>query len=340
MEMKLSPLLKVDKSLNDDTILYRTLDFYSAADLITKNKLMFTRADQFEDPNEGIDRLLAQLEASLPESGCGMGWTNLDEAIEQHDYVKKSYSISCWSRNPESVAMWSLYSSDLCSVRVSTPVSKLKKVVSNYIEQHSPLDVSLEDEGTCKMVAVAGKIKTVDYSSLGEITKRVSRRLKAQNRILERYKRKGLKRPFVTEMGENYFKRKQKRKLRELNETCNLKDISFKHEDEVRLSVQFGETKSIGLILRGQPYYFSSGIEKKVVDDNLQSLSFLQENKIPKRNFLDCPEDLIESVAIDPRCPQHKKEFISNWFNNKGIEVVESSCFGYIANKFDIFPDW
>ena len=57
-------ILSTHESLKDDTVLYRTIDFFGAATIVAEKKFMFCRADTFSDKNEGVDRLLAQLETS------------------------------------------------------------------------------------------------------------------------------------------------------------------------------------------------------------------------------------------------------------------------------------
>jgi hypothetical protein len=65
-------LLEIHPSLDDETIVYRTGDFFSVAQLVTEKKLMFSRADTFPDKNEGVDHLLGGLERTFPKSGCGI----------------------------------------------------------------------------------------------------------------------------------------------------------------------------------------------------------------------------------------------------------------------------
>jgi hypothetical protein len=52
-----------------------------------------------------------------------------------------------------------------------------------------------------------------------------------------------------------------------------------------------------------------------------------------------CREDLIDSVALDPRCPPHKSDFMRRWFEERGIRVVQSKCFGYLADDLDLFSE-
>lgn len=65
-----SPLFEIDAALEPDLRVYRTLDFFSAAAIVSQRRLMFSRADTFEDKNEGIERLLLQLEVTSPDSGA------------------------------------------------------------------------------------------------------------------------------------------------------------------------------------------------------------------------------------------------------------------------------
>ena len=78
------PLLEVDPSVTENTSLYRTLDFFGAAQIVEQGQLMFSRGDVFSDPNEGVDALLAQLEIVMPGSGCGMGWSDRESAKGYH----------------------------------------------------------------------------------------------------------------------------------------------------------------------------------------------------------------------------------------------------------------
>lgn len=56
--------------------------------------------------------------------------------------------------------------------------------------------------------------------------------------------------------------------------------------------------------------------------------------------FAQCPPSFVENVAIDPRCPPHRKEFMTHWFEQCGIQVVQSHCFGYAPEAFEVYPIW
>lgn len=330
-------IVEIDPLLPEDCIAYRTLDFFSAAAIVNNHQLMFSRADTFSDKNEGIDRLLAQLEASMPKSGCGMGWHNDETARLTHAQVKRSYYISCWSTNSESVAMWSLYSPDHCSVRISTTISKLRVTVENFLAKYIIARLSENDLEHRVAVSVEGRIAPVNYASLSDISQRVARRAKARSRLTDRYTRKGQSMPAFNDIDPRYWQREKQRKFRELQTKCNLKDLSFLHEAEIRLAVRLGEGKLSREFLDLCDPAHPGHEELKYV---LPAWDYISTLLLPEREFVSCPVDLIETVAIDPRCPDHKANFIRAWFREKGIKIVDSSCFGYIPDSFDVYPEW
>ena len=131
----MSLLFELDSAIAESQTLYRTIDFFSACQVVGDRKLMVARSDTFQDRNEGVERLLAQLEAVSAGGGCGgMGWHDQETARREHEYVKSSCYVSCWSKNPDSVAMWSLYSPDFQSVRIATSAAKLCQVAENLLK--------------------------------------------------------------------------------------------------------------------------------------------------------------------------------------------------------------
>jgi hypothetical protein len=334
-----SPLFEMDATLEPSLRVYRTLDFFSAAALISQHRFMFSRADTFEDKNEGVERLLLQLEATSPDSGCGMGWTDQKSARAEHESLKRSHFISCWSSNPESVAMWSLYSPDYCSVRVSTSIGKLGSVVEELLRKYCISRISEANNGEQIVVAIAGRIAPVTYVSLADIAAKVSRRAKARIALSNRYRRKGQSLPRPNFSDSNYWQRERQRRFVELQTSCSLKDISFQHEKEIRLAVRLGEEPYHPSVLKEQELLNPSHPHSSALKPLLNVWGFVRQVEIPEREFVSCPRDLIESVALDPRCPPHKAAFMKSWFEGQGVPVVQSTCFGYLPASFDVFPD-
>lgn len=336
----MSPLISISSELSADTVLYRTMDFFSAASMYSNAKLMFSRADTFSDKNEGIDRLLNQLQVSYPGDYGGMGWSNTATAHREHERVKQSHYVSCWSRTAESVAMWSLYSQDLCSVRVSTRLSKLLPSMEALVSKYSLARLTTNDLGSPVLVSVEARVEPVTYADISLISSRVSRRAMARQRLYARYKRKGLNVPAINEVDPRYWQREEQRRFSELSTTCRLKDSSFNHEAEVRLNVRIGEMSCSQSILDTQALLDPDHQGHAILKDVLKVWGWVRNASIPEREFINCPLDLIENVAIDPRCPAHKAAFIRTWFKEHGIPIVKSTSFGCLPDSFTAFPEW
>lgn len=332
----MNPLLYIDPSIDDKDIVYRTMDFFSVAAMIRNQTMMFTRADMFEDKNEGVERILSQLSISSPRSGCGMGWKDNATARLAHQDVQRSHYVSCWSKNPDSVAMWSLYSSDRASIRISVKLSKLISVVDNLLNKYSIADLDNSNVGKILVGSVAGKVFPVKYISLFHLSKIVQRRARALAKIDKRYESMGIDSPLSGKSRKAFQRRLNQR--RELREIGRLKDISFKHEEEIRLIVRLGEemcTKSVV----DYSYYADPLHEYHLAYvGDMEAWGYVKNTDIPPREFVCCPSDLIETVAIDPRCPQHKSDFMRSWFDEHKIKVVKSNCFGYIPDELEVFP--
>lgn len=334
-------LLDADSALADSQPLYRILDCFAAAQLIQSAKLRFSRADTFADPNEGIERLLQHLEISGPAGGClGAGWSDLQTAAQHHDLIKRSHYASCWTEVPESVAAWMLYSPDTNGVRISTTVGKLKVALLNLMTEWSIGRLSQADVGKRVRVVVSGRLGPVRYESLPDLSRKIHRRVKAYGRIVERYERAKKPLPGIDEIDRRYFEREERRRLTRNLVMCNLKDASFTHEHEVRATVRFGEEDCDARMLEEQkPLIDPTNEYHGIARASLSVWGWVRSGLDPFL-FSTCPEAFVDSVALDPRCPPHRREFMTTWFEKQNIRLEESHCFGYIPTRFTVFPSW
>jgi len=176
--------LEISRELSSDTVLYRIVDFFSAAQIIGLQRFMLSRPDAFPDKNEGVDRLLMQLEVSLGAKGCGgMGWADRESAKNALRKWQCSHYVSCWSQTKDSVAMWSLYSPDLTSIMISTTVRKLQALTDNFINEYCFLRLSDSDRGKYVIICSDAYMAPVKYISLNEVLKKISRHVKAYRRL-------------------------------------------------------------------------------------------------------------------------------------------------------------
>jgi hypothetical protein len=301
---------------------------------------MFSRGDVFSDPNEGVDALLAQLEIAKPDSGCGMGWSDRESARTHHDALKRSYLVSCWSRTPESVAMWSLYSQDLSSIRIRTSETKLLDVAESLLNKYCVSRLSTDDLGKKAVAAAFGRVGRVTYRPLHEIAQKVARRAQSRSRLAARHTRLG--KPVLPwpEIGDRYWERERARSLKELSSMFALKDESFAHEDEVRVAVRLGEVICDPNTLKSAAHRDPTHQYHAIFKRDMGAWPTVGRDSVPARAVVKCPDGFVEGVALDPRCPPHKASFIRKWFESRGVVIEQSRCFGYVPSSFKVFPEW
>ena len=332
-------LLEFDKTLSDDTPIYRIVDFYAAADIVKNKHLRISRSDTFSDKNEGVGLLLVQIQISRMTDALGMGWTDRASAEQSHLRHKQSHYVSCWTETPESIAMWSMYSNDKCSVRLRTSVGKLKSVVENFVNKKSLLALGEKDLGKLVVTAVRGSVARVEYEPLYPLARRMLRRAKAYERIYARRMRNNVAIPTIGNLPERYFQREKQRGFSRLENEFYIKDISYEHEREVRFVIAMAEREFDDQLLREiNEYKFEKKFDMSIIL-RLRN-GDIRNNQLSNYAFAECGEDFVEEVSVDPRCAEHKRTFMVEWFNALGVRVSNSHSFGYIPEAFDVFPRW
>lgn len=110
----------------DNTLIWRYMDFAKFISLIDKRELFFTRADRFEDPFEG----------SFPKK-CTSNNLTTDKSLANHIKLtsmnfRKHAHINCWHENKyESEAMWKLYSQSDRGIAVCSTIGRLKSCIKD-----------------------------------------------------------------------------------------------------------------------------------------------------------------------------------------------------------------
>ena len=113
---------------DDDTILWRYMDFARFVQMLESQELWFSRADQFEDPFEGTftdgewKAMITPAALDRKNIQVDKGFLNIMPIIRYTSY------LSCWRMGQsESLAMWDLYGKSSGIVAVTTTVGCLKK---------------------------------------------------------------------------------------------------------------------------------------------------------------------------------------------------------------------
>lgn len=337
------PYPKLTGVLRDQQI-YRIVDFFSAAQAIEGAGLYLPLASTFADGNEAIDSAMEFLAiAAGPCAGITTHFGSQEEFLKFQRSVASRNYVSCWTKTKESVAMWALYSSDMCSIQLTTTVECLERAAINYAEGHSDPMSAIEVASGDGQIVDRSRIASVNYESWEAIARSIDRRRRAYDKL--EVAGKIPKNPDYLRAGL----RESKRAIQYRFEALEHKDQSFAHEAEVRLIMNFTPFNSDTLkIAGGNMAAMRSRPDTDInhPDYNRGMLRFgraiLREEAW--RRSLSCephislplPIGFIQEVTIDPRCPVHKQRFMRAYFKARGIPVTESSSFGHVAQKIVI----
>ena len=70
----------------------------------------------------------------------------------------------------------------------------------------------------------------------------------------------------------------------------------------------------------------------------LEEEAIKKQLRVAEALFLPVPPRFITQVSIDPRCSLYKQKHMRSFFEERGIPITSSTCFGYAANAFDVKP--
>lgn len=116
----------------DDTRLWRYMDFARFVQMLESQQLWFSRADQFEDPFEGTFTDGEWKVMTTPPLADGSTIRVDRSFVNIMAFMRYSCFLSCWRRGDfESLAMWDLYGRGSGIVAVTTTVGRLKKEFEN-----------------------------------------------------------------------------------------------------------------------------------------------------------------------------------------------------------------
>lgn len=128
----------MEKTLNPETPIYRFFDFFALADTLRNRRLRFSAPSIFPDQNEGLEIIYNSLRAAVESNdGSYAGITSQKDIARIHNTLKQSSFICSWTRDADSIALWSLYSADRCGLRISSTVSKLNAAIDDFAHNYS-----------------------------------------------------------------------------------------------------------------------------------------------------------------------------------------------------------
>ncbi|MDV2995266.1 MAG: hypothetical protein N4J56_004920 [Chroococcidiopsis sp. SAG 2025] len=315
--------------IDSETKVYRFVNFFDLYKLVTNKKLRMSKLSIMEDKNEGLGRILESQESDL---FLRVHCIESEEIKKYHNGIIHNTYVSCWTKEADMVAMWSLYSVDKTGIRIRTSAKKLLSALERFFTAHH---WSEYDELSNKNQFLADRydvcqVKYVDFYGLRDEIRR-----KYQN-FDKLAREKSSLNSFYFEDENGYkqdYEKLQRHKIIQI-EGWALKDRAYQHEQEIR-----------GLLFCG---IRSNRTIEEYSEDPLKSLVHWADAEVlPNFIYLDIEDDFIEEICFDPRCPNYKIEvymdILKNYLKNYSISIVKSRAFGYaleesFASDIDGYP--
>ncbi len=301
----------ISPAIDHDQKIYRFVNFCDLYNLCKKNEIRFTKLHKLDDKNEGLGKVLRSFELS-PAFPTNLKYLkNVEDPITRHTTY-----VSCWTTDPDNIAMWMLYSPDESGMRITTTVSKLYAAMGTYKRDY--LNTTDPIEGFHPgQIDVFG----MDYQDLRKVKTEIERNVTAAHAAM----RKAIKGKSGTDACRAWYKTMREH-LNDFvleNDALKYKDKNYFHEQEVRGQIKF-ETINEAADEDGpnNPYGYLLDCDFEDFDDVI---------------WFTVDEDFIEEICIDPRCVDYKKVIFEEIIDLKEKwKWVNSDAFGEVLTPSSV----
>jgi len=236
--------------------------------------------------------------------------------------------ITCWSTEPESVAMWALYSPNKDGIRIRSTVARLKATLAAYQEATSLWKHINHIVGGAELLTWHWELANVNYVNLDDFLDEINNAYAEFGALCTKSAEDNLewwtaKKGYLME-AQIFTERFGKT----FTMDHFLKDSSFSHEKELRGVVHAG--------IRNELDYE----EWKRLNDPLRQLfKSAGPGVLPSYAYAPVADDFIDEVCFDPRMPEYKKQVMKDALSPFDIKLAVSRCFGYLlSEKFSFDP--
>ena len=289
--------------MNSDK-LYRYIDFFDLYNLVDRKLLRVSQATGFSDKNEGFAFILREIEGKfLRAFGAPTGF-------EGSKIVNTLSYISCWSTEPNKVAMWLLYSRDSQGFRIQTTRTKLEAILEAYRDSYETSPDKIKSFSPKHGEAIFH----VTYEDFREVKKGLESRnseiQKKINCLPKNTSNVARMRDYSNIVMETL------NAFRFTSNPWSYKDKAYDHEKEVRAVIEFEPSDEEGNSLMGDVIYLS--------------------DSFPQRIHLAICDDFIEEICIDERCYDFKKEVFRSFLRKYGYSLRESHVFSSLFDEADM----
>lgn len=286
----------IPSEIDPHQTIYRFLNFFDLFNVVKDKKIRFTKLHKLDDKNEGVAKILRSFEL-LPVFRTGL------EHLKNIEYpiIKHTTYVSCWTKVPDNIAMWTLYSPNKSAIRIKTTVSKLYTAINNYKKNYSNKIYKIEDFQP-NQVDVFGMV----YEDLRKVKNDIES--KVEMGVMDVPEATGKSKAEMLRAGSKAMREYLKNLILEDD---NLKDKNYSHEEEVRGQLIFEPTTE-----DAYEYMHSSECDF---------------SRFPNFIFPIVNDDFIEELCFDPRCEPYKIEVFKKIIDpDEELNIVNSDAFGIV----------
>lgn len=289
--------------------IYRFISFFELYETLCNKKLRLSKLSTFEDKNEAIGQVIQQ-QSYYPYTLK----TSNQLLEEQASVLHNTYAI-CWTQESEMIAMWSLYSPDCMSIRVSTSTSKLNAAIEKA-NQKLHWSNFINEAGSRRLVSWMSALETIKYVDFSALRKLAMDRNKSFKMKCEE-KFKSDQSYYATQAGHDDWNDHQEKLQEIFMGGIFLKDISYSHKNEIRGILNCGIRNDVTLNELQEAKTFSTWLHSRA---NLDEL--------PSYIFIDVENNFIDDICFDPRIPAYKKDVFMQLLKGISVRITESKAFG------------
>ena len=281
--------------MNPDTLIYRFFDFFALADTIRNRRLRFAAPSTFPDKNEGLEVFYNSLCAAIEANDDSYNGT-----MNQEDILRTHNSL----KQSVFVSSWTCKADSIALWSLYSADRCGVRISSTVSKLQAALDDFERSNGMQSQFERHGLTEEPSYAFVQRVAVR-------------EVSYKDMRSMHEDILGESRFQNltnltDQKRK--ESFEFLTIKDEAFIHESEIR-----------GIVT----CRLAASSESKVPFTD--SAPWLDSDHV----YVNIPDNFVESVAIDPRCPRYKREIIEGYLCDHNISLAQSRAFGYLPDELD-----
>ena len=310
--------------LSPSTPLYRFVSMFDLFDLVSRGRLRLAKFSTFEDKNEGIGSIIRMQDIPMFRQKH-----LARESIERsHAVTRENHYATCWSTEPDKIAMWSLYSSDKTNIRISTTFGKLRDVLRQCNETNSWTKFAAEPSSK-KRITWNFSVESVEYVDYFHLRDQVRDRYRSFHELTSC---KGSKDAKYFNPGGGFFEDYRAFQQRSSSEEKNgvfLKDSAYEHEREVRGVIFSGIRNDVTVA------------EWSASEDSIKNLwDWAEPSHLDDFLYANIPDDFIETACFDPRMPPYKRKVVEALFPSLARKFVESRAFGHALTQESFASDY